>query len=313
MGLTEKTGNPLVSVVIPAYNAGPFIEETVGSVLDQTYTDIEVIVCDDGSTDDTVEKIRAMMEKDSRVRLVTQDRGGVSRARNLAIGSARGDFIALLDHDDVWSATKLEKQMPLFNDEKVGLAYCDAFHWLNGRKDTDRVFARVKPFRGRVFGQLLENFFILCQSAVIRRRLLDGMEYVFDPAMEMCEEYDLFLRLALVTDFDYVDEPLVRWRIHGSNDTFLRPELKIVDMNRIIGKLLHSNADLAGEYGRQVESFRKSIRYYQAGLYWKDGRKMKAFAGFFSLAGYRIQSIVLALLSLCISYDTYVSLRYGRK
>jgi len=301
----------LVSVIIPSYNAGLFIEETIDSALNQTHKNLEVILIDDGSIDNTVEIVSELMRKDDRIKLATQHHGGVSRARNMAIEIAKGDYIALLDHDDCWDQTKIEKQLTLFKRNNIGLVYSDAFHWLNGEKDIDRVFRKVKPFRGKVFGQLLENFFILCQSVVIRKSLLDQMEYVFDPEMEMCEEWDLFLRLALITDFDYIDEPLVRWRLHANNDTLLRPELKIVDMNSIINKLVMLHPAIAHEYKHQIGGYRKNIKHYRAVLSWKNDRRYEAFKGFISLSKYRKKNIVLAIMALFFNYKAYIAMRYG--
>ena len=109
---------PLVSVIIPAYNSADFIDEALKSVFDQTYKDLEIIVVDDGSTDDT----RAVLEKyGDRVNYHYQDNNGPASARNRGIKLARGKYIAFLDADDLWLPTKLEKQVALFkNRENLG-------------------------------------------------------------------------------------------------------------------------------------------------------------------------------------------------
>ncbi|HPP08870.1 MAG TPA: glycosyltransferase family A protein, partial [bacterium] len=113
-----------VSVIVPVYNAERFIGETLRSVLCQTYKDIEVIVVDDGSTDHSVEVIKKY--NDPRIMLIRQQNRGVSAARNTGIKSSNGKFIALLDHDDLWLAEKIEKQMILFEkNPDVALVYSD--------------------------------------------------------------------------------------------------------------------------------------------------------------------------------------------
>ena len=118
---------PLVSVVIPAYNAAATVEATIGSALGQSFPSIEVIVVDDGSTDTTAELVTRLARTDRRLRLVQSENKGVAHARNLGIEHSRGTFIAPLDADDLWQPTKLEKQVAAFQrDPELGFVYC--FH-----------------------------------------------------------------------------------------------------------------------------------------------------------------------------------------
>ena len=106
--------NPTVSVVIPAYNYAHFVGEAIESVLAQTYEDFEVLVIDDGSTDNTREVVQAYVDKDNRVRYVYKDNAGLSAARNTGIEIATGAYIAFLDADDLWTCEKLERTMERF-------------------------------------------------------------------------------------------------------------------------------------------------------------------------------------------------------
>ena len=116
---------PLISVIVPAYNAETFIQRTLDSILTQTYTNIEVLVVDDGSQDRTAEIVESFVEKDSRVTLLKQKNAGVATARNLAIEKSRGEYIAPIDADDIWYPQKLEKQVQcmLEADQSIGLVY----------------------------------------------------------------------------------------------------------------------------------------------------------------------------------------------
>src|SRR3989338_9975584 len=109
--------NPLVSVVIPTYNGSRFIKETIQSVLDQTYTNIEAIIVDDGSKDNTPDIVKSI--NDSRIIYIRQENAGVSMARNNGINISKGEYIAFLDHDDVWLPCKLERQLLLFKENPV--------------------------------------------------------------------------------------------------------------------------------------------------------------------------------------------------
>src|SRR4051794_12933269 len=105
------TDHPLVSVIVPVFNGVEYVGEAIESALRQTYTNIEVIVVDDGSTDHTRSVVKSLAGRDGRVRLVGQANGGVARARNQGILFARGEMIAPLDADDLWAPNKIERQM----------------------------------------------------------------------------------------------------------------------------------------------------------------------------------------------------------
>src|SRR5262249_3226700 len=118
--------SPLVSVIVAAYNAERYIEETCLSVLGQTYTPLELVVVDDGSTDRTGAIVSALTASDPRVHLIHQTNSGVAAARNRAIAAARGEFIAPLDADDLWHSTKIERQVRRLQEcgPETGLVYC---------------------------------------------------------------------------------------------------------------------------------------------------------------------------------------------
>jgi len=120
-----NSNSPLVSVIVAAYNAETFIKQTLDSVLNQTYRNIEVLVVDDGSEDRTAEIVAAIVQKSQRVLLLQQSNKGVASARNLAIQNPRGAYIAPIDADDIWYPQKLEKQMQcmLQAEPSVGLVY----------------------------------------------------------------------------------------------------------------------------------------------------------------------------------------------
>ena len=121
---------PLVSVIVPAYNAEMYIAQTLHSVLSQTYKNIEVIVVDDGSRDGTAQIVEAIMRRDNRVTLLHQSNSGVAAARNLAIEKSRGEYIAPIDADDIWFPQKIEKQVRcmLHEGSSTGIVYAWSVH-----------------------------------------------------------------------------------------------------------------------------------------------------------------------------------------
>ncbi|OGV63250.1 MAG: hypothetical protein A3K19_12980 [Lentisphaerae bacterium RIFOXYB12_FULL_65_16] len=199
----------MVSVVIPCYNAAAFIGEAVGSALMQTMRDLEVIVVDDGSTDDTADIVRGI--DDARVQYIFQENASQAMARNAGIGVARGEFVAFLDADDRWYPEKLAKQMPLFTTPDVGLVCCQFD--IADPEGTVVTRGRQRLHRGRVLAQLLLDNFVCCSSVVVRSSLLHG-EHRFRAGRKGVEDWDLWLRLAMRSQFDFVEEALLGYRAH---------------------------------------------------------------------------------------------------
>jgi glycosyltransferase involved in cell wall biosynthesis len=211
------SAHPLVSVIIPAYNAEKFIAATLQSVVSQTYKALEVIVVDDGSSDRTVEIVRAFAELDPRIMLLQQQNAEVAAARNLAIRTARGELIAPLDADDIWYPYNLEKQVEVMmqSDASVGLVYGWSVY-LTEHGELTKV-CQINTIEGDLFipliyGNLLGN----ASSTLIRR---DCFERVGDYNTQLkannaqgCEDWDLYLRIAECYQFRVVPELLIGYR-----------------------------------------------------------------------------------------------------
>jgi glycosyltransferase involved in cell wall biosynthesis len=205
---------PAVSVAIATYNYARFLPAAIESVLGQTMGDLEIIVIDDGSTDDTpvaMERYR----KEPRVRYERIAHVGVAAAKNAAIRRARAPVVALLDADDVWLSDKLERQMPLMDAaEKPAVVY-------SRRLEIDEngnllKYRQPVLHRGRVLAAMFRENFVCYSSALVRREVFDHAGY-FDEGLPLAVDYDFWLRVALCYSFDYVDEPLVKYRRgHGS-------------------------------------------------------------------------------------------------
>jgi glycosyltransferase involved in cell wall biosynthesis len=204
---------PRVSVVIPAYNCERYIGESVQSVLDQTYHDLEVIVVDDGSTDSTAGVVCDMT--DCRIRLIRESNGGQASARNSGIRIACGELIAFNDGDDVWAPNKLELQIAhLDAHSDLGCVYCLIENFWDDGTVGSSGFQR--KLRGWVFPEMLEDPFICTQQALIPRKVLDECG-PFDETFRMAGQSLLFLRLAMRYPIDYIDQVLVWRRRHEQN------------------------------------------------------------------------------------------------
>jgi glycosyltransferase involved in cell wall biosynthesis len=203
-----------VSVIIATYNAAEYLIAAVESLLAQTSFPLEIFVIDDGSTDDT----SAIMEGyGPPVRYIRQDNAGVAAARNRGIAESRGRYVAFLDADDLWEPTKLERQLSALDCAGSSCRACYT-GYLAVTADLVPLRMHRTPCSGSMLSDLLTVGNVVGTPStflVEREVLLDRGG--FDPALSTCADWDMWLRLATVTDFAYVDEPLVRYRVHGTN------------------------------------------------------------------------------------------------
>jgi len=207
--------SPAVSIVMAAKNYAKFLPAAVDSVFAQSFTDWELIIIDDGSTDATPAAVKPYLA-DARVRCLRSDKLGQSRAKNLGAAFARGDVIAYLDADDVWLPTKLEKQMHILR-ENPAVGVCFTLRTLIDEKGNTLPTSPVPtPPRGDVLEPIFLKNFVCFSSVMVRRQVFDHIGS-FDPEWDLSIDYDLWLRVAAHYEFDYVNEPLVQYRTgHGN-------------------------------------------------------------------------------------------------
>lgn len=206
----ENSNIPLVSVVIASYNMGQYITQAVDSVLQQHWPNLEVIVVDDGSTDNTPE-VMAAYDGDKRVRYIRNENQGQPKAKNCGINHTRGEFIAFCDADDLWEPNKLIVQMPLFVNPNVGVVYSETSNIdeHNRRYDNE---ANLNRFTGKVTAPLLLRNFIPFGTAVIRRECVEK-NGVFNENFRMGIDWDLWLRYSLDWEFAYTEERTYIYRV----------------------------------------------------------------------------------------------------
>jgi glycosyltransferase involved in cell wall biosynthesis len=209
---SHPTTEPAVSVVLPTYNRAPLLGRSIRSVLEQSYTDFELVVVDDGSTDETEGVVKAF--DDPRVRYVALGRNaGAAAARNAGIRLARGRFLAFQDSDDEWAASKLAKQMSVFGrgPGSLGVVYSDM--QLIRADGSEPYLAAPDVLPERLIDPD-KRFYQVCdlgiQSAVIRREYMEEAGR-FNAALPALEDLELFIRLSRLCAFERLREPLVRY------------------------------------------------------------------------------------------------------
>jgi glycosyltransferase involved in cell wall biosynthesis len=259
-------GQPTVSAVIPVYNNGPFIAAAVRSVLDQTRAPTEVIVVDDGSTDNTASELKPYLP---RIKYVYQQNRGEPSARNRGIVEAASDYVAFLDGDDLWAPNKLELQMEYLRQHpNCGLVYAD----MSTFSDQGIIDASVKQSlrmsfpSGRIFSHLFKRPLFGSGTVVLRKNCVQTVGY-FDEELLVGCDYEMWMRIALNFDAGFVDKPLLMYRYHPAMSTrgtgrkmYNGVPWEVV----VLRKILQRYPTVSDEIGRSTMSQRLSKPY--AGL-----------------------------------------------
>ncbi len=214
-----------VSIIMPAYNAEKYIGEAIQSVIAQTYNDWELIIVDDGSTDNTRDVIKSYTNQDSRIRYYYQVNGKQGRARNLGLSKAVGKFVGFLDADDLWIQDKLKRQVEILNENKsltlictTGLVLQDSGELNSG---TWQTFGGAILSSETALPLFLKYNYILNSSVIINRTLVaEELFFETDSAVQNAEDYDLWLRLLeMGSAFYFLNVPLTIYRVHLNQST----------------------------------------------------------------------------------------------
>lgn len=230
---------PKVSVIIPAYKAMAYLPETLESVLNQTFTDFEVLIINDGSPDGIVEWAAEI--KDSRVKLISQENQGLSGARNTGMWSSQGEYLAFLDADDIWEANKLEKQVEYLEKHlNVGLVsswisnvdrngnFIDLYDCSEGGKDLTK--------------ELFRSNILYCGSTPLVRRICFEKVGFFDRSLKSAEDWDMWLRIAMHFSIFVIQEPLVRYRRYP-NTMSTNFRLMIQELDKVMERSIQYSPD----------------------------------------------------------------------
>jgi len=217
-----NTKQPLVSVIMPTYNHAQFIGEAIDSVLNQTYNNLELIIIDNYSKDNTAEIVASY--KDDRIKyLKFKNNGVIAASRNYGIKHSQGEYIAFLDSDDMWLPEKLEKQINIFKaSNKTSMLYT-RFRTIEGDIISNRIFPKNGKYKsGDIFKALYCRSFIACSSVIVKRSVLDQVGFFdTDPDLVAIEDTDLWLRIALKYIVRCTDSlPLLIYRIQPQSISY---------------------------------------------------------------------------------------------
>lgn len=294
---------PTVSINLCCYNSEKYLRETLESIVNQSFNDWELVVVNDGSADTTESIIFEYRDKGYPIVYKYQENQGLGAARNEAIRQSNGEYIAFVDHDDLWLPKKLEKQIELFNqNDKLGLVYCDTM-FFNEKGDLFNIYAKDKPPRGMAFSQLLRKYVLSLETVLIRKKVLESTG-VFEPKMTMAEEYDLFLRIAYKYPIDYVDEVLAKYRIHYNNYTWGKEMEGIREERETLTRLESFVPDFRLIYKEEIAFREKGLAIREGMAFWKENKRKEAKKMFDKVVS-EYGGLISRLLSIFVIFMDY--------
>jgi len=267
--MPKNPKKPLVSVIIPTYNRGWVVQEAIDSVLDQDFSDYELIVVDDGSNDNTREILGVYGKA---ITVLQQSNRGVSAARNRGIAEAAGRLIAFLDSDDLWLPRKLSTQVKFFEENADAVINQTQEIWIrNGLRVNPK--KRHHKFSGMIFERSLALCLVSPSAVMIKKSLFDAVG-VFDERLPACEDYDLWLRVSCRYPVHLMDTPLIIKR--GGHDDQLSKAAGL-DKYRIqsLMKIIDSDLLTPQQYRAAVITLKEKSEVYAGGCR-KRGREEEA-------------------------------------
>ncbi|TKB11173.1 glycosyltransferase family A protein [Desulforhopalus sp. IMCC35007] len=254
-----------ISVIIPTYNRDKFLKRAIDSVCRQTWSCSEIIVVDDGSTDNT-EKLLFHLAQESKIPLVVirSKNQGVAAARNLGIKKAKYDYLAFLDSDDHWGRKKIEIQFQKFKEQNKFQISHTKERWFRRGVHLNQKRKHI-PRHGDIFCHCLELCAVGASTVMLRKELLEQVG-VFDEKMNCCEDYDLWLRVSASHEFLLIDAPLTI-KEGGRKDQLSHIHRIGMDERRIysIKKLLDTGELSPGRYKKAMAEFERKINVFAKG------------------------------------------------
>ena len=269
-----------ISVIIPTYNRAEYLVKAVDSVLSQTYQDVEIIIIDDGSTDNTKEVLKKYTGKPQAIKYTYQNNAGAAAARNAGLKMAAGEYIAFLDSDDLWLPEKLEKQIKMMEDNPYfDMIFCDMRQECDGKIIYNSFLREVSKFnykREINLEDLLARNFIFTPTILIKKKCFaDGL--MFNQKLQINEDYNMWLRIAQKFRIGFLDDILVVRGVHETNisrylDKVFKSELETLKFFLLTCK----NNKLRNKVKGRMKNITYNLGYY----YFEKNRRLDALKYF---------------------------------
>ena len=301
-----STQAPLVSIIMNCHNCSEFVVDAIDSVYKQTFSNWEIILWDNCSDDNLSNLIS---NYDERLRyLKSKTFTTLGRARELALRKTRGRFIAFLDSDDLFIETKLESQVNLLNsDETVGMVFSDCmFFDENGDKYSN--FSLVTPYSGEITNKLINKDFIATSSILIRKSLLDEINFKFNEKFSVIMDYDLHIRASIKTKVAFTREILSKWRIHNNNGSKDLHFVLYHEAEEMLNKIIADYPFLKKECSQEIK-YRIALNNLNFGIEsWSKGDKILA-KKYLRKSNFNLKTLLIYLMISTINYSVFLKIK----
>jgi glycosyltransferase involved in cell wall biosynthesis len=254
---------PKVSVVMPCFNHALYVGESIEAILAQSVKDLELIVVDDCSRDESKMVIEKYVSSDRRVRAIYHETNlGASRSRNDGIRDAHGEYLAFCDADDVWVATKLARQLELLEKHPIhDVAYCDSEIIDEHGNGTGERFSAQFPVpgngSGKLFNELCTRNFVNMQTAILRRECIEDSGY-FDESIKWVEDWWFWVKVSYGHSFIYTDEVLAKYRVHQKSTALVQRQGYMANRTKVFHRILRNYPGIPAKLKSEV--------YYHIGM-----------------------------------------------
>ena len=223
-----KENKNLVSIILNCYNGEKYLEDALKTVINQSYDNWELIFWDNRSTDNS-KKIFDSFKSEKFRYFYSNKHTPLYEARNLALKECRGKYIAFIDADDYWETNKLEKQISLFENKRVGVVYGNLWIY-NEKLKKKKLFSKNLLLKGKVFDKIFSDYKIGVITSVLKKETLIQNNIKFESSYNHIGDFDLFIKLSMICEFDAIQEPVATYRVHGENLSLKNREKEIIEM-----------------------------------------------------------------------------------
>jgi len=286
--------DPLVSVIINCFNGEQFISKCLYSVINQTHKNLEIIIWNNKSTDNSLKVIKKI--NDNRIKIFNSDvHTNISIARNRALNNIKGEYICFLDVDDFWDENKVNKQLKSFEKKNVGLSFTNFWYVKINKYQTSKKNIKLK-FEEGLINKIIKKYEIVLSTIMIKRNLLNKLKKPFNEKFHIISDFEFTLRLANLTSFDHIKEPLTHRIWHGKNETILKRRAAVKEIETWVEENEYYNR----KYQNEINFLKYKILYDKINFNLKDRNYLESMKLFFgnnlSAKLYYLKNILLRII-----------------
>jgi glycosyltransferase involved in cell wall biosynthesis len=266
--------NSLVSIIMNCHNGEKYLSEAIKSIINQSYSNWEIIFWDNCSTDKSSLIIKSF--NDLRIKYYKSSKfTNLGEARKLAFEKCAGEYVAFLDTDDIWFKEKLEKQLKYFEND-VGIVTCNTIFF--NEKMKEKLYKK-KIQEGYIFDKLLENYNLSLETLIIKKKFAIKSNIIFDKDLSYISDFDFFLRLSKICKLRYVPEVLSGWRVHQESESWKKPNKFNEEKQIFINKIENFNPELISKYKNlwfkfKIQTLKKNAVHLIINNQTKEARKV---------------------------------------